>query len=214
MYKKIILIFFIFFYSCSNKNFIYEKIGFAGISKENNIISHLPKNSVIKITNKNNKVSKIYKTNEKLLKSNSRIIYLPNYIHKDIGLDENLPLVHVQSIRENKTFIAKKTKTYEEEKNVNKKIKLEYIEIAEIKKEKSDNKKIYLEFGPFYYKTYADTFFKLLNINIKNNKLVYKNYRPKKYAISIGPLNNLNQYDNMYSKLERIGLIGFNIKIL
>ena len=111
-YKSIIKTFIISFFivSCSNKYQVYEKTGFAGVSKNNKIISYSQKDSLIKITNKNNKVSKVYKVDDQL-------------------------------------------------------------------------------------------------------KLIYKDYASKNHVISIGPLKNLTEYDNIYLKLGKIGLIGFNIRV-
>lgn len=213
MYKRILFIFFFLIISCSNKYQVYEKTGFAGVSKNNKIISYLQKDSLIKITNKNNKISKVYKVDEQLKSTDSRIIYLPEIVYDEISLNKEFPLILVQSMRENKSFIAKKAKIFDEEKKINKKVKIETIEVLKIDNEKVITKKIFLDFGPFYYKTYSETLFRLLSLNIKNKKLIYKDYSPKNHIISIGPLKNLTEYDNMYLKLGKIGLIGFNIRV-
>ena len=213
MYKRILFIFFFLIISCSNKYQVYEKTGFAGVSKNNKIISYLQKDSLIKITNKNNKISKVYKVDEQLKSTDSRIIYLPEIVYDEISLNKEFPLILVQSMRENKSFIAKKAKIFDEEKKINKKVKIETIEVLKIDNEKVITKKIFLDFGPFYYKTYSETLFRLLSLNIKNKKLIYKDYAPKNHIISIGPLKNLTEYDNMYLKLGKIGLIGFNIRV-
>jgi len=213
MHKRILFIFFFFIISCSNKYQVYEKTGFAGVSKNNKIISYLQKDSLIKITNKNNKISKVYKVDEQLKSTDSRIIYLPEIVYDEISLNREFPLVLVQSMRENKSFIAKKAKTFDEEKKINKKVKIETIEVLKIDNEKVITKKIFLDFGPFYYKTYSETLFRLLSLNIKNKKLIFKDYAPKNHIISIGPLKNLTEYDNIYLKLGKIGLIGFNIRV-
>lgn len=213
MHKRILFIFFFFIISCSNKYQVYEKTGFAGVSKNNKIISYLQKDSLIKITNKNNKISKVYKVDEQLKSTDSRIIYLPEIVYDEISLNREFPLVLVQSMRENKSFIAKKAKTFDEEKKINKKVKIETIEVLKIDNQKIVTKKIFLDFGPFYYKTYSETLFRLLSLNIKNKKLIYKDYAPKNHIISIGPLKNLTEYDNIYLKLGKIGLIGFNIRV-
>ena len=76
----------------------------------------MQKDSLIKITNKNNKISKVYKVDEQLKSTDPRIIYLPEIIYDEISLNREFPLVLVQSMRENKSFIAKKAKTFDEEK--------------------------------------------------------------------------------------------------
>lgn len=213
MHKRILFIFFFFIISCSNKYQVYEKTGFAGVSKNNKIISYLQKDSLVKITNKNNKISKVYKVDDQLKSTDPRIIYLPEFVYDEISLNKEFPLILVQSIRENKSFIVKKAKTFDEEKKINKKVKIETVEVLKIDNQKVVTKKIFLDFGPFYYKTYSETLFRLLSLNIKNKKLIYKDYAPKNHIISIGPLKNLTEYDNIYLKLGKIGLIGFNIRV-
>ena len=183
MHKRILFIFF-FIVSCSNKYQVYEKTGFAGVSKNNKIISYLQKDSLIKITNKNNKISKVYKVDDQFKSTDSRIIFLPETVYDEIRLNREFPLVLVQSIRENKSFIAKKTKTFDEEKKINKKVKIETVEVLKIDNQKVVTKKIFLDFGPFYYKAYSETLFRLLSLNIKNKKLIYKDYSPKNHIIS------------------------------
>ena len=71
-------------------------------------------------------------------------------------LNKNLPLIHIQTLRKNKIFIAKKTKIYEQEKRVDKKVVIEKINIMNLAKEKKSKDSIYLNFGPFYNKIYAN----------------------------------------------------------
>ena len=39
-----------------------------------------------------------------------RIITLPDNIFQELKLNKNLPLIHMQTLRKNKVFIAKKTR--------------------------------------------------------------------------------------------------------
>ena len=55
--------------------------------------------------------------------------------------------------------------------------------------------------------------YKILKAKIDNKNLVFRDYQDKNYIISIGPLKNLTEYDEIYLKLGKIGLIGFDIKI-
>ena len=165
------------------------------------------------ITNIKNKENIVIITNEKSKNLGSRIITLPDSIFKELKLNKNLPLIHIQSLRKNKIFIAKKTKTYEQEKTVDKKIKIEKISVMNLSEEKKNKDKIYLNFGPFFKKVYANQIYKVLNLKINNKNLVFKDYQENKYTISVGPLNNLKEYDKIYLKLSKIGLIGFDIKI-
>ena len=212
MFKKIFLLFF-FISSCTANLKFYEKTGFADVSKNGKISSSLPVGSILKITNIENKNSKIIKTEEKIKTKPSRVISLPPFIFKELQLNNDMPLVNIQKVRQNNSFIAKKTKTFKEESRVVDKVTLENVKIMSLEKKLISKKKIYLKFGPFYYKIYANNLYKLLNIKIKSKNLILKDYRTNNYVLSIGPIKNIEEYDEIYLKLSKIGLIGFNIII-
>ena len=116
MHKKIYLLFFIIFLSCTSNYSIYEKKGFAKINYDNRIISPLPKGTLFKVTNIKNKKSIVITTNDTNKNLGSRIIILSDNVFQELKLNKNLPLIHIQTLRKNKIFIAKKTKIYEQEK--------------------------------------------------------------------------------------------------
>ena len=213
MHKKIYLIFFIIFLSCTSNYSIYEKKGFAKINYDNRVISPLPKGTLLKVTNIKNKKSMVITTNDTNKNLGSRIIILSDNIFKELKLNKNLPLIHIQTLRKNKIFIAKKTKIYEQEKRVDKKVVIEKINIMNLAKEKKNKDSIYLNFGPFYNKIYANQMYKILKLKLNNKKPVFKDYQDKNYIVSIGPLKNLAEFDKIYLKLGKIGLIGFDINI-
>ena len=213
MYKKIYLFFFVIFLSCTSNYSVYERKGFAKINYNNKIISPLPKSTLLKVTNIENKKSVVVATNDISKNLGPRIITLPDNIFQELKLNKNLPLIHVQTLRKNKVFIAKKTEIYEQEKRVDKKVVIEKINIMNLANEKKSKDSIYLNFGPFYNKIYANQLYKILKLRFNNKKLVFKDYQDKNYIISIGPLKNLTEFDKFYLKLGKIGLIGFDIKI-
>ena len=213
MYKKIYLFFFVIFLSCTSNYSVYERKGFAKINYNNKIISPLPKSTLLKVTNIENKKSVVVATNDISKNLGPRIITLPDNIFQELKLNKNLPLIHMQTLRKNKVFIAKKTEIYEQEKRVDKKVVIEKINIMNLANEKKSKDSIYLNFGPFYNKIYANQLYKILKLRFNNIKLVFKDYQDKNYIISIGPLKNLTEFDKFYLKLGKIGLIGFDIKI-
>ena len=213
MYKKIYLFLFVIFLSCTSDYSVYERKGFAKINYNNKIISPLPKSTLLKVTNIENKKSVVVATNDISKNLGPRIITLPDNIFQELKLNKNLPLIHMQTLRKNKVFIAKKTEIYEQEKRVDKKVVIEKINIMNLANDKKSKDSIYLNFGPFYNKIYANQLYKILKLRFNNKKLVFKDYQDKNYTISIGPLKNLTEFDKIYLKLGKIGLIGFDIKI-
>ena len=214
MKNRLIIFFFLIFSSCSSNFSFYEEQGFANISRQNMIITSLPKGTLLKITNHVNKNSTIIQTDEQSNTLGSRIILLPMEIYKKLNLDKQYPLVYLESVRKNKTFVAKETKTFEAERNVQSKIKLNKVVIVSLDEESNSNKKIYLNFGPFYFKIYAETLIKTINLSLKNKDIILRQYKDKNYTVSIGPLNNLNEYDKIYLTLKKIGLIGYKIVLI
>lgn len=213
MYKKIYLFLFVIFLSCTSDYSVYERKGFAKINYNKKIISPLPKSTLLKVTNIKNKKSVVVTTNDISKNLGPRIIALPDNIFQELKLNKNLPLIHMQTLRKNKVFIAKKTEIYEQEKRVDKKVVIEKINIMNLANDKKSKDSIYLNFGPFYNKIYANQLYKILKLRFNNKKLVFKDYQDKNYTISIGPLKNLTEFDKIYLKLGKIGLIGFDIKI-
>lgn len=213
MYKKIYLFLFVIFLSCTSDYSVYERKGFAKINYNKKIISPLPKSTLLKVTNIKNKKSVVVTTNDISKNLGPRIITLPDNIFQELKLNKNLPLIHMQTLRKNKVFIAKKTEIYEQEKRVDKKVVIEKINIMNLANDKKSKDSIYLNFGPFYNKIYANQLYKILKLRFNNKKLVFKDYQDKNYTISIGPLKNLTEFDKIYLKLGKIGLIGFDIKI-
>ncbi len=212
MLRKIIAVLPILFFSCTSNYTVQEKKGFAKAGNDNNIVSPFPKGTLLRLTNVKTKDSTVVATNSKLKNLSSRIIILPISVFEELNLKKNLPYIHLQSLRKNKIFIAKKTKTFDQEKKVSRKIALEKVGVLSLKEKKIINDKIYLNFGPFYYESYANQIYKVLNKKI-DKSLIFKDYKVKKYTILIGPLNNLKEYDKIYLKLGKIGLIGFDIKV-
>ena len=45
-------------------------------------------------------------------------------------------------------------------------------------------------------------------------KLIVPIFGEENYIVSIGPLNNLNEYDKIYLSLKKIGLTGYKIVLI
>ena len=130
MFKKYLyLIVLILTFSCASKFNYYEKVGFAKVSKSNDIISILPKGTLIKISNFENKQSLTIRTTKQDDKLNSRLAELPLNVYNEISLDKNFPLIQILSVKDNKSFTAKNVKIYKEEKTVANKVDFNKIEI-------------------------------------------------------------------------------------
>jgi len=181
---KKIFFFILFFSSCQTfektTTFIqYEKIGFAeeiknenvkdkllNLVSEKNIIIHyyLEKDTLVRITNLLNKKSFVSIVSEKKNFSNltqKREVILSSDILKVLDLNNEFPLIKIESIKKNPQFVAGKAEIFEDEKKISSQIRTGNIEIVDISREKKDKKNLnvfYVYYGDFAFKEFADKF--------------------------------------------------------
>ena len=248
LYRNCLLLLIIFVLSnCSNSNSIknnknytfkdnYSNKGFALIFSEklynNKIISkkldqrgltifqkNLKKNTQVKITNilNNKSLIAIVGSNADYPSFNNSII--SSRIATELNLDINETYIEIEAISENSLFIAKKAKTYDEEKKVAIKVPVNSISINDLNKKKNDNKNslnkkfsYIIKIADFYFKDSA-----IVVINRINNETLFKNSKikkllNKKYRVYLGPFDNINTLQKSYND---INIIGFeNIEII
>jgi len=234
--KKIIFFFFLIFFckTIEPTSFIeYEKIGFAGeiknenikeilfnIVSEQNIIIHpyLEKNTFVKITNLSNKKSfDAFISGKKNFPSltQKREVFLSNNIFKTLDLDNKFPLVKIESIRENPKFIAGNIEIFEEEKKISSQIKTDNFEIIDIsseKKNKNNFNTLYIYYGDFAVKDFADEFLTKIKKELGYKKAYLVNSN-KKFRIIVSEFNSLNAFDDFYKKVLNTNFENFNIGI-
>ena len=169
---------------------------------------NLKRNSMVKITNLLNNKSIIAK-----VKSN-KISFPPFFnsvitqrISEDLEINTDEPYIEISLISNNSSFVAKKTKTWDEEKEVAEKAPVDGIEINDLnmttskKKITKTNKFSYfIKIADFYYEKSA---LKMLE-RIKNETSI-KEYNIKslsktKFRVILGPFNDLNSLKNSYNK--------------
>ena len=175
--------------------------------------------TTVKITNMlNNKslIAKVGKSSNYPSFNNSVIsIRIANEL--DLNIDE--PYIQILEISENSMFVAKKAKTFDEEKNVAKKAHVENIDINDLNKinknhnETKKEKFSYLiKIADFFYDNTAQ-----LMVNRIINETEIRNPRVKKidkekYRVFLGPFNNINSLQKSYND---IGILKFeNIEII
>jgi hypothetical protein len=141
-------------------------------------------------------------------------------IADELDLNVNQPYVQILEILDNSIFVAKKTKTFDEEKNVAIKAPVNSISINDLNEvNKEDNNKAKntkfsytIKIADFYFNDTA-----LLMLNrikkesiIKNPKIKKKSN--KKYRVYLGPFDNINSLQKSYND---ISILEFeNIEII
>ena len=180
---------------------------------------NLKKNTIVKITNVLNNKSIIgtvgVDANYPLFNNS----VLSTRIANEIDLNETEPYVEILEVLENSVFIAKRAKTFEEEKEVASKAPVNDINISDLNvKESNVKKEINKKFS--YKVKIADFYFNetaLLLINRINTETSIKNAKIKKidenkYRVYVGPFNNINSLQKSFND---ISILKFeNIEII
>ena len=140
-------------------------------------------------------------------------------ISENLEIDELEPYVEIKELLEGSSFVAKKAKTYDEEKKVATKapvdeIKIKNLSDTSIKKPKKINNKFsyIIKIADFYFKKSAIQ----MKSRITNETSVKKVYIDKlsstKFRVFLGPYNDLNSLKNSFNA---INILQFeNIEII
>ena len=204
-----------------NENLYKEKIVSKKISERSLMIfqKNLKKDTLVKITNiLNNKsiIGTVGKNSKYPLFNNS---VLSIRIADELDLNVNQPYVEILEILDNSIFMAKKAKTFDEEKNVAIKAPVDGISINDLSILKKDVEKNYnitfsynIKIADFYFN---DTALMMLE-RIKNENLIdnlkVEKISDKKYRVYLGPFNNIKSLQKSYND---ISILEFeNIEII
>ena len=179
----------------------------------------LKRKSTVKITNpKNGKslIAEVKSNNQKFSDFYNSVI--SKRIAEDLNLDFNEPLLEITLVSRNSAFIAKKSKTFDEEKKVAEKAPVDGIQIKDLNstpKKKKKNKKLKFSYSiklaDFYYKSSAKTM--ILRIknetNIKNSRI--QQLSKTKFRVLIGPFNDIKSLKESYEKLRPMNFENLEI---
>ena len=215
-------------YSNSGFTLIYDE----QLEKENKIskkideralvIFHkkIKKNSFVKITNPVNDKSIIAKVISNGVKfSDFYNSVITTRIANELSIDIDEPFIDLVLISENSTFVAKKAKTFDEEKNVAEKAPVDGITIdnlgADLNKEKKVQKQKFLysiKVADFYYKDSAENMILRIKNETNLKKPLIKKLSKTKYRVLLGPFNDIKKLEKSF---EEIKLLEFeNLEIL
>ena len=248
-YKSLLIILFIFLLGCEqnnlNKNVVnkdiltkYKNSGFAlvynsSLKKEKKIskkidnrsllIFHksLKKNSFVKITNPVNQKTVIAEViSNKVKFSDFYNSVITSRIAEELSLNLNEPYINLVLISQNSTFVAKKAKTFNEEKKVAEKAPVDGIQIdnlGEINQQKKEaiKEEIFsysIKIADFYYKDSAMNMSnRIINeTNIKNTLI--KTISNTKYRVLLGPFNDIKKLEDSFNEIKSLNFE--NIEIL
>ena len=247
-YKKLIIICWILFLTGCNQNGLnkrltnesllkYKNSGFTliyddSLKKEKKIskkidnrsllIFHktLKKNSFVKITNPTNGkmlIAEVASNNVTFSDFYNSVI--TQRIVEELSLNPKEPYIDLILISQNSTFIAKKAKTFDEEKNVAEKAPVDGIIIDNLDSSNNKEKEIkinkfsyMIKVADFYYKDSAKSMVdRIINESNLKNPLI-KKLSKTKYRVLLGPFNDIKKLEDSFNEIK---LLNFeNIEII
>ena len=176
--------------------------------------------SQVKITNPINNKSLIAEIKSNRVKfSNFYNSVITNRIVEELNINSSEPYIEIVLISKDSTFIAKKSKTFEEERKVAEKAPIDGIKISSLNDdiEKKEIKELNKNFSysiivaDFYYKTSANLMIdrikkEALLDNVNLIKLSQTNYR-----VLLGPFNDINSLKESFEKMKSLNFENLEI---
>ena len=152
-----------------------------------------------------------------ILNDNTAVLSLR--IADEIGLNENEPYVEILEVLEDTIFVAKRAKTFEEEKKVADKAPVNNINISDLNTKQANTKNelskkfsYEIKIADFYFNETASLLVDRIikETTIKDAKI--KKINEKKYRVYAGPFNNINSLQKSFND---ISILEFeNIEII
>ena len=204
-----------------NDKFYYDKVISKKIDERSLIIfqKNLKKNTIVKITNilNNKSIIGTVGSNADYPLFNNAVLSLR--IADEIGLNENEPYVEILEVLEDAIFVAKRAKTFEEEKKVADKAPVNNINISDLNTKQTNTKNeliknfsYEIKIADFYFNETASL---LINRIVKETLIKdakIKKINEKKYRVYAGPFNNINSLQKSFND---ISILEFeNIEII
>ena len=231
-----------FLYSCettsSKKNIKikfenkYKNIGFALIYNEklddikkidqrslNIYHKTLRKRSLVKITNPKNGKSLLAEVKSNNVKfSNFYNSVLSSRIAETLELDFNEPYIEIIAITKNSTFVAKKSKTFDEERSVAEKAPIDGIQINDLNLKKTKKKKkqekdfsYSIKVADFYYLKSAKNMKKKIVEETSIKKVSILKISANNYRVFLGPFKDLSLIKKAFDDMNIINFKNLEI---
>jgi len=180
---------------------------------------NLKKDTIVKITNILNSKSIIgtVGSNADYPSFNNAVVSIR--IADEINLNENEPYVEILEVLQDSVFVAKRAKTFEEEKNVASKAPVNNINISDLNikvintKNKISKKFSYeIKIADFYFNDTASLLIDRISKETMIKDVKIKKIDEKKYRVYVGPFYNINSLQKSFND---ISILEFeNIEII
>ena len=179
----------------------------------------LKKNSFVKITNPVNGktvIAEIISNN--VVFSDFYNSVITQRIVDELSLNLKEPYIDLVLISQNSTFIAKKAKTFDEEKKVAEKAPIDGIKIDNLgssnKKEKviKITKFIYsIKVADFYYKDSAKNMIDRIKVETNLKDPLMKKLSKTKYRVLLGPFNDIKKLEESFNEIKLLNFENLEI---
>jgi len=170
---------------------------------------NLKKGTTVRIKNiLNNKtiIAKVGNKSDYPIFNNSVI---SNRISIEIELDPNEPYVEILEILNNSSFIAKKAKTYDEEKQVADKAPIDSISINDLNSKITKTEKVkknkfnyLIKVADFYFKDTALNMLDRIKKETSVNKIGVQSLSNTEYRVFLGPFYNINSLQKAFNDIN------------
>ena len=133
-------------------------------------------------------------------------------ISQELEIDELEPYIEIKEIIANSSFIAKKAKTFDEEKNVSGKAPVDSISINNlndsIQEKKKKVKKIkfnyIIKIADFYFKNTAKSMVDRIKKETLVSNVRIQNLSSTQYRVFLGPFNNINSLQKAFNDISTL----------
>ena len=192
---------------------------------DNNLLqvahSKLRAGTLIKLINPKTNDSIILKNNKRFKYPDFFKIVITNPVAQKINLKTDLPLIELIEIKKNKSFIAKKSKIYNEEKKIFSNAPVAQVKISNISKNKKsvsalNKENIYIIVAEFYSNEAAVLLKNRITEELRSfdsKKLSIKIKKVNKITLLSGPYTTINLMKNDYIQLKNFGFEELDISI-
>ena len=194
-----------------NEELYKEKLVKGKIDDRSLIIfqKNLKKDTKVKITNLINSKYIIANVGKKVEYPYFYNSVISHRISKNLEIDKLEPYVEIKELLEGSSFIAKKAKTFDEEKSVASKAPIDDIQIKDLsnnKKKKSEvNTKEFsyiIKIADFYFEKSADQMKTRVLTETSIKKVNIKKLSKNKFSVYLGPFNNLNSLKKSFNAIN------------
>jgi hypothetical protein len=169
----------------------------------------LKKNSTVKVVNLINKKALIAKVGANSTYPNFYNSVVSRRIAEELEINPNNPYIEISLITENSSFVAKKVKMFNEEKNVADKAPIDGIKISDLtnntnktKKVKKENISYYIKIADFYYNKSALAMVDRIKNETLINDIKIKELSKTNYRVFLGPFNDISLLKEFFNKIN------------